>query len=63
MEESISGGRKKQYARPTINSYNTHSQTRERTNGVVRNMNEWYDAFDITSGTLWLKPSERMKIW
>jgi predicted metalloendopeptidase len=30
---------------------------------VVRNMNEWYDAFDITSGTLWLKPSERMKIW
>lgn len=41
----------------------THSQTRERTNGVVRNMNEWYDAFDITSGTLWLQPSERMKIW
>ena len=41
----------------------THSQARERTNGVVRNMNEWYDAFDITSGTLWLKPSERMKIW
>ena len=41
----------------------THSQTRERTNGVVRNMNEWYDAYDITAGTLWLKPSERVKIW
>lgn len=40
-----------------------HSLSRERTNGVVRNMNEWYDAFDITSGTLWLKPSERVEIW
>ena len=40
-----------------------HSQARERTNGVVRNMNEWYDAFDITTGTLWLQPSERVEIW
>ena len=40
-----------------------HSQARKRTNGVVRNMNEWYDAFDITSGTLFLQPSERVEIW
>jgi len=40
-----------------------HSQSRERINGVVRNMNEWYDAFDITKGTLWLQPSERVEIW
>ena len=40
-----------------------HSLTRERTNGVVRNMDEWYKAFDITSGTLWLRPSERAEIW
>ena len=43
--------------------YDTHSLSRERTNGVVRNMNEWYDAYDITSGTLFLPPSERVEIW
>ena len=40
-----------------------HSQARERTNGVVRNVNEWYDAYDIHSGTLYLQPSKRVKIW
>ena len=40
-----------------------HSQARERTNGVVRNVDEWYDAFDIKSGTLYLNPSDRVKIW
>ena len=40
-----------------------HSQARERTNGVVRNINEWYDAYDVKSGTLFLPPSERVEIW
>ena len=41
----------------------SHSQSRERTNGVVRNVDEWYDAYKIKSGTLYLKPSERLHIW
>lgn len=40
-----------------------HSQARERTNGVVRNINEWYDAYDVKSGTLFLPPSKRVDIW
>ncbi|MGX8695567.1 MAG: M13-type metalloendopeptidase [Prevotella sp.] len=43
--------------------YDVHSQSRERTNGVVRNVDEWYDAYGITSGTLYLQPSERVYIW
>ena len=41
----------------------THSQFRERTNGVVRNINAWYDAYDIKSGTLYLEPAKRVAIW
>ena len=40
-----------------------HSQGRERTNGVVRNLNAWYDAYDIKSGTLYLEPAKRIAIW
>ena len=40
-----------------------HSQERERTNGVVRNINAWYDAYDIKSGTLYLEPDKRIAIW
>lgn len=40
-----------------------HSQARERTNGIVRNVDEWYDSYDIKSGSLYLKPSERVQIW
>ena len=40
-----------------------HSQERERTNGVVRNINAWYDAYDIKSGTLYLEPAKRVAIW
>jgi predicted metalloendopeptidase len=40
-----------------------HSQERERTNGVVRNINAWYDAYDIKSGTLYLVPAKRVAIW
>ena len=40
-----------------------HSQSRERVNGVLRNINAWYDAYDITKGTLYLEPSKRVAIW
>ena len=40
-----------------------HSQMRERTNGIVRNIKAWYDAYDITKGTLYLEPSKRVVIW
>lgn len=40
-----------------------HSQARERTNGVVRNIDAWYDAYDINDGKLYLAPSQRARIW
>ena len=40
-----------------------HSMPRERTNGIVRNVDAWYDAYDIHSGALYLQPSERVIIW
>ena len=46
-----------------VKESDVHSQSRERTNGVVRNIDEWYDAFDITSGTLYLSPDKRVTIW
>jgi len=36
---------------------------KERVNGVVTNMDGWYEAFDVTDGTLYRKPAERIKIW
>ncbi len=41
----------------------SHSQSRERVNGVLRNINAWYNAYDITKGTLYLEPSKRIAIW
>ena len=41
----------------------SHSQSRERVNGVLRNINAWYDAYDIKSGTLYLEPAKRIAIW
>ena len=40
-----------------------HSMNRERVNGVVANMDGWYEAFDIKDGTLYRKPADRIKIW
>ena len=41
-----------------------HSPAEYRVNGVVRNMDEWYDAFDVREGdALYLAPNERVKIW
>ncbi len=41
-----------------------HSPSEYRTNGIVRNMPEWYAAFDVKEGNaLYLEPGERVKIW
>ena len=35
-----------------------------RTNGAVRNVPEWYEAFNVSEGdALYLPPEERVKIW
>ena len=41
-----------------------HSPERFRVNGVVRQMDAWYDAFDVTAeDELYLPPEERVHIW
>jgi endothelin-converting enzyme/putative endopeptidase len=41
-----------------------HSPSQYRTNGVVRNIDAWYVAFDIQEGdALYLPPEERVSIW
>ena len=40
-----------------------HSLNKERVNGVVANMNSWYEAFDIKDGALYRAPKDRIKIW
>ena len=41
-----------------------HSPDEFRVNGIVRNMDSWYDAFQVAPGdALYLKPEERVRIW
>ncbi|MEM9669015.1 MAG: M13 family metallopeptidase [Pseudomonadota bacterium] len=41
-----------------------HSPPRYRVNGVVRNFDEWYEAFGVTQEhELYLPPEERIRIW
>ncbi|WP_057882055.1 M13 family metallopeptidase [Tsuneonella troitsensis] len=41
-----------------------HSPEQYRTNGVVRQMDEWYKAFNVTpDDALYLPPEQRVKIW
>lgn len=43
---------------------NEHSPFKYRINGVVRNIDAWYDAFDVAPGdALYLPPEGRVKIW
>ncbi|MEE4022226.1 M13 family metallopeptidase [Gordonia sp. PKS22-38] len=45
-------------------SIDPHSPPEFRCNGVVRNMDAFYDAFDVTPGdALYLDESERVRIW
>lgn len=41
-----------------------HSPEEFRINGVVRNIDAWYDAFGVTEDdALWLDPGKRVRIW
>lgn len=41
-----------------------HSPSQYRVNGIVRNMDAWYKAFDIKAGDkLYLKEDDRVRIW
>ena len=41
-----------------------HSPPNYRANGIVRNIDEWYKAFDVKPGDkLYLPPAERVRIW
>ena len=43
---------------------NSHSPSMYRANGAVRNVPEWYEAFNVTpENKLYLPPEERVKIW
>ncbi|WP_207455607.1 M13 family metallopeptidase [Herbiconiux sp. SYSU D00978] len=45
-------------------SIDPHSPNEFRCNQIVRNIDEFYDAFDVTEGdALWLPPAERVTIW
>ena len=41
-----------------------HSPPEHRVNGIVRNLDYWYEAFDIgPEHALWLAPEERIRVW
>ena len=43
---------------------NPHSPSKYRANGSVRNVPEWYAAFDVQEGdALYVAPEDRVKIW
>jgi putative endopeptidase len=48
----------------TLVMSNPHSPPQFRVNGVVRNIDAWYRAFDVKPGDkLYLPPAERVRIW
>ncbi|GLR48073.1 M13 family metallopeptidase [Sphingomonas astaxanthinifaciens] len=43
---------------------NEHSPAKYRVNGVVRNLDAWYKAFDVKPGEkLYLAPADRVRVW
>ena len=43
---------------------NPHAPVQYRVNGVVRNMDAWYDAFNVKPGDkLFVAPEDRARIW
>ena len=51
------------FGKDNPNGADGHSMDKERVNGVVANMDGWYDAFDIKEGALYRKPADRIRIW
>ena len=47
-----------------LNSSDPHSRPKFRVNGVVRNIDGWYEAFGIRPGdALWIAPDKRVRVW
>jgi putative endopeptidase len=45
-------------------SSDPHAYGEARTNGIVRNIDAWYEAFDVTpEAAMYIPPAERVKIW
>jgi len=41
-----------------------HSPGEFRANGIVRNIDAWYDAFNVTpEDAMYIPPEKRVKIW
>ncbi len=41
-----------------------HSPMKLRVNGMIRNIDEWYDAFDVQEGDeMYIPPEDRVRIW
>jgi predicted metalloendopeptidase len=41
-----------------------HSPFRWRVDGVLRNIDQWYDAFAVKPGDkLYLRPEDRVRVW
>ena len=41
-----------------------HSPMKLRVNGMIRNIDEWYEAFDVQPGDeMYIPPEERVRIW
>ena len=54
---------REEYLRRQLNT-DPHSPADYRVNGVVRNFDEWYEAFNITEDDpLYLPPEKRIRIW
>jgi len=46
------------------NKIDIHSLPRERINGIVSNIDDWYDLFEVKAGDkLYLAPENRIRIW
>jgi len=57
------GKRREEYMLRALKS-DPHSPPKYRVNGVVRNIDAWYDAFDVDKkDDLYLPPEERVSIW
>jgi endothelin-converting enzyme/putative endopeptidase len=54
---------REEYAKALLEG-DSHAPSRYRVNGVIRNMDAWYAAFDIKpTDRLYLAPEERVRIW
>ncbi len=61
--QAFMGKRREASARQQI-ATDPHSPSKFRVNGVVRNVPEFYEAFDVKPGDkLYLAPKDRVKIW